>query len=120
MKTEHDYEVISQTINGKVCICSHCGGYHVDFKNLCFVFDYTAYIRFCSCFLNLEESDSSQRLKYPGTKEFRVSVNHRNLVLVFNREEIGELKNLLGSGHFFTADNHFIRYQCFEKLFSDN
>ncbi|WP_152973299.1 DUF6686 family protein [Lacinutrix mariniflava] len=91
----HNIKTISKVSSGELSICKDCKIYHLEFNNICFEFNEEQYIKFKNYLLNIEAD--YWEIKYAHSKVKRkipIPSLQPNLVLMFNRQEIAELKTL--------------------------
>tara|TARA_B100000795_G_scaffold88077_1_gene64061 strand:+ start:1988 stop:2341 length:354 start_codon:yes stop_codon:yes gene_type:complete len=90
-------KIISREKNGELSICKGCNNYNLIFNNILFQFDETQLNQFKKY---ISELDLEYWLEYNScTTQIRkipVTTFHENLILIFNSDEIKELKTLLG------------------------
>ena len=91
----HNVKTISKVSSGELSICENCNIYHLEFNNIYFEFTQHQYHRFKSYLLSIEEdyweemyADAKVKRKIP------IPSIQENLVLMFNKQEILELKAL--------------------------
>ncbi len=90
-------EIYSETRNGKVFRCSSCNQIHIEYKNLNFNFSNAEYDFFANYFLKLDGDLWEERNKDTHySRKIIVPVSHKNLNIILNKEELEELKILLG------------------------
>ncbi len=89
-------KIISRVKNGELSICKGCKAYSLIFNNIYFQFDKNQLEQFRDYILKIDidywldhNSCTVQKRKIP------VATYHQNLILVFDRYEIEELKELL-------------------------
>lgn len=88
--------IINQTINGRIYKCSECNKIHVEYKNLYFSFNNKEYHNFQNYIQNLDgQYWVRQNKDHSSERKIHIPINHPNLVMNFNLEELGELKELL-------------------------
>ncbi|MUU79414.1 DUF6686 family protein [Winogradskyella endarachnes] len=88
-------KTISKVSNGELSICKNCNVYHLEYNNIYFEFTVKQYEQFKNYLLNIEpdywedryaDADLKRKIPIPSLQS--------NLVLMFNRQEISELKYL--------------------------
>ncbi len=89
-------KIISKVKNGEITRCNACKMYHLSFYNIYFEFNEKQLIKFRKHISkinpdNWEKSYSNLR----GKRKIPIQTLHQNLYLIFNREELNELKSLL-------------------------
>ena len=97
---------ISKVNSGELSICDNCNVYHLEFNNIYFEFTTEQYKQFKSYLLAIEEEYWEN--KYASAKVKRkipIPSLQSNLVLMFNRQEMKELKFL-----FCNQNNAFENY----------
>lgn len=88
-------KTISKVTSGELSICTNCNVYHLEFNNIYFEFSEAQYKQFKKYLLAIEEVYWEN--KYVDAKVKRkipIPSLQSNLVLMFNRQEIKELKSL--------------------------
>ncbi|WCO02670.1 DUF6686 family protein [Psychroserpens ponticola] len=88
-------KVLSKVSHGELSICNECKLYHLEFNNVYFEFTTAQFKRFKNFILTLDEA--YWETKYANAKVSRkipIPSKQTNLVLMFNRYEIRELKQL--------------------------
>ena len=91
------HRIISQTKNGKVFKCRNHGKFLIEYKNLSYTFDEEEYNFFKNYFLTLDP-EKWERINAESfyKRKIHVPIGHRNFTTVFHKQEILELKRLLG------------------------
>lgn len=89
-------KVISKVENGEITKCTACKIYHLSFYNIYFEFNKKQLIKFRKHIAEIdpnywEKSHSNIR----GTRKIPIQTLHQNLYLIFNKQELKELNNLL-------------------------
>ena len=88
-------EIISTVKSGELTKCKQCNIYHLSFNNIYLEFSFKEFERFRTYILDIDTeyweakyatSNIKRKIPIPSMQE--------NLVLLFKREEIGELKLL--------------------------
>jgi hypothetical protein len=88
-------KTISKVSNGELSICENCKIYHLEYNNIYFEFTEKQYDQFKTYLLNIESDYWEDR--YAGAnvnRKIPIPSLQSNLVLMFNRQEISELKFL--------------------------
>ncbi|WP_055444253.1 DUF6686 family protein [Lacinutrix himadriensis] len=91
-------KTISKVTSGELSICTKCNVYHLEFNNIYFEFSEAQYKQFKK-YLFAIDSEYWEN-KYGDAKVKRkipVPSLQSNLVLMFNRQEIKELKSLFSN-----------------------
>ena len=86
---------LAVTSSGKLSVCEGCQFFHFIFNNLYFEFDVDQYLSFKDYLYNIEIDYWEH--KYAScdlSRRIPISVSQENLILMFNRFEILELKKL--------------------------
>lgn len=104
----HSLKILSKGKSGNLSVCQDCEVYHLEFNNLYFEFDKDKFKQFQHFLLEVDSeywetkyanANISRKIPIPSVQE--------NLVLMFNRQEIQELKALMlykKSNRFLTVD----------------
>lgn len=96
----HNIKTISKVKSGELSICENCNVYHLEFNNIYFEFTTKQFKQFKD-YLDTIEIGFWER-KYTCSKMKRkipIPSLQRNLVLMFNRQEICELICLFSLGN---------------------
>lgn len=91
-------EAISKTSKGELNFCRNCQQFHLEFNNIYFEFTPIEYKQFRKYVL-LIESEFWER-KYANAnvrRKIPIPTLQENLVLMFNRQEVAELKALISN-----------------------
>ena len=102
----YSVKVLSKVSHGELSVCTECNLYHLEFNNVYFEFTTAQYKRFKNFILTLDETYWEN--KYANVRVRRkipIPSKQANLVLMFNRFEIRELKQL-----FKLATTNSLRY----------
>lgn len=94
----HNIKTISKVSSGELSICEQCKIYHLEFNNICFELTAKQYVKFKKFLLAIEVDYWEN--KYANakiTRKIPIPSLQPNLVLMFNRHEIAELKTLFCS-----------------------
>ncbi len=92
----HSLKKLSKGNSGELLICEQCNIYHLEFNNMYFEFNTEQFEHFKSYVLAVdclywecmyEKANFKRKIPIPSMQE--------NLVLMFNRQEMAELKSLL-------------------------
>ena len=87
---------IGKVKSGELTLCTKCNHYHLTFNNIFFEFTEKEYIQFKKYILHLDTSYWNENYPCPKVKKnIPIPTLQGNLVLLFNQQEIEELKNLL-------------------------
>lgn len=100
-------KTISKVKSGELSICCQCLIYHLEFNNIYLEFDQKEFEQFKTYILDIEMDYWEH--KYASAKVKRkipIPSMQQNLVLMFKRQEINELKTLLLniSNHIYTTE----------------
>lgn len=88
-------KTISKGKNGELSLCVNCKIYHLEFNNLYFEFDYRQYIQFKEYLKTIDAQFWEYKYaKSTFKRKIPIPSVQPNLVLMFNRQEIEELKDL--------------------------
>ena len=98
----HKIKTISKVKRGEITYCSSCGMYHLSFNNIYFEFNRKQLLKFRKHIAEIdadiwEKSYANIR----GNRKIPVQTLHQSLYLIFNKEELIELRALL------EIDTHF-------------
>lgn len=86
---------IGKVKSGELTVCINCHRYHLTFNNIFFEFTKKEYIQFKKYILQLDTSYWNENYPYPKVKKnIPIPTLQGNLVLLFNQQEIEELKKL--------------------------
>ncbi|CAI8404866.1 MAG: Uncharacterised protein [Flavobacterium sp. SCGC AAA160-P02] len=91
-------KTIAKGKSGELTVCTNCHHYHLTFNNIFFDFTKKEFFQFKKYIFQLDTEYWNEN--YPCTKVKRnipVPTLQENLVLLFNQQEIEELKNLFSS-----------------------
>ncbi|MDC3285164.1 hypothetical protein OAU94_01830 [Flavobacteriaceae bacterium] len=88
-------KTIGKVKSGELTLCTKCNHYHLTFNNIFFEFTEKEYIQFKKYILHLDTSYWNENYPCPKVKKnIPIPTLQGNLVLLFNQQEIEELKNL--------------------------
>ncbi|WP_452230418.1 MULTISPECIES: DUF6686 family protein [unclassified Lacinutrix] len=88
-------KTISKVSSGELSICTHCNIYHLEFNNIYFEFTEVQYKQFKRYLLALEpEYWENKYVDAKVKRKIPIPSLQSNLVLMFNRQEVAELKAL--------------------------
>lgn len=92
----HKIKIITKIKNGELSFCEGCNQYTLQFNNLCFQFDKNQLLHFRS-YISKIDVDYWLNAYSCTTQKRKIHVNtlHQNLVLIFNKEEMEDLRGLL-------------------------
>ena len=91
----HNITTISKIRSGELSKCIRCNVYHLEFNNLFFEFGLNELKRFRKYLFDLDIDYWETKYACPKRKrKIPVPSTQRNLILMFNRREIEELKSL--------------------------
>ncbi|MBI9067382.1 MAG: hypothetical protein JEZ09_08830 [Salinivirgaceae bacterium] len=90
--------IINETKNGKVFICKSCKKIHVEFNNLNFNFTKEEFYHF-SRYISQVNGEYWEKVNTDSTyrRKILIPLDHKNLNLLLNKEELEEMKILLKS-----------------------
>lgn len=92
----HKIKNISKVKNGQLTICETCNKYHLIFNNIFFEFYPIEFISFKKYILQLEvDLWENKKIGINMTRKIPIPTNQENLVIMFDRQEIEELKTLI-------------------------
>ncbi len=87
---------ISKTSQGELSLCKNCKHFHLEFNNIYFEFTVNEFKQFKQYILNLEADFWECKYASAGiTKKIPIPTLQDNLVLMFNRQEVNQLKTLV-------------------------
>ncbi len=92
----HKIKILSKVKSGTLSLCKQCAIYHLEFNNIYFEFSIKELQHFKEYMLTIdleywEEKYSCNMIK----RKIPIPSTQQNLVLMFNRQEMSELKSLL-------------------------
>lgn len=88
--------IIQKTNNGKVFKCFKCNLIHIEFKNLNFNFTDSQYKHFAEYIMKINGEEWESRNKDSSySRKILIPVGSQNINIMFNNEELTELKCLL-------------------------
>jgi len=89
----NNIKVLSKVSNGELSICRGCNIYHLEFNNIYFEFTRHQYEQFKSYLMGLEAEYWEEKYANANVKrKIPIPSIQENLVLMFNREELQQLK----------------------------
>lgn len=94
----HKIKILSKTKNGEFTFCKNCKIFHLEYNNIYLEFTKKEFLKFKSYVNELEIAFWED--KYACTRLRRkipIPTQQSNLVLMFNRQELTELKVLLNT-----------------------
>jgi hypothetical protein len=92
----HKIITISKVKSGIITKCNHCQNYHLTFNNIYFEFNRKQLIKFRDKILEINpDSWEKSYSNLKGKRKIPIQTLHQNLFLIFDREELNELKSLL-------------------------
>ena len=113
--------VMSQISSGKIFKCLTCDKFHIEYKNLNFVFSKAEFENFRDYFLKLDaEYWECLNKDTFYNRKIMVPIGHRNFTALFNIEEIYELKSLFLSIQQHKQNNEFLNTKNIEARLSIN
>ena len=91
-------KTIGKVKSGELTVCLKCYHYHLTFNNIFFEFTKKEYIQFKKYIFQLNTEYWNENYPCPKVKKnIPIPTLQGNLVLLFNQQEIEELKKLLSS-----------------------
>lgn len=91
-------KTIGKVKSGELTVCLKCYHYHLTFNNIFFEFTNKEYIQFKKYIFQLNTEYWNENYPCPKVKKnIPIPTLQGNLVLLFNQQEIEELKKLLSS-----------------------
>lgn len=96
MCKNNNTKIIARVKNGELSYCFGCKNYNLIYNNLCFQFDKNQLLQF-RYYINQIDVDYWLDCYSCTTRKRKIPINtlHQNLILMFNKEEIEDLKLLL-------------------------
>jgi hypothetical protein len=89
---------IGKVKSGELTLCTKCNHYQLTFNNIFFEFTEKEYIQFKKYILHLDTSYWNENYPCPKVKKnIPIPTLQGNLVLLFNQQEIEELKKLFNN-----------------------
>ncbi len=90
------HKIINRSLNGKVFKCSCCNKMYIEFNNMMFTFHETEFQSFVDYIISVDpEKWEKENRKSPLDRKIAISVSHRSILFILNRNELEELKELL-------------------------
>lgn len=94
----HNLKIIAKVKNGELSLCKECNIYHLEFNNIYFEFNIQQFKYFKTYLLGIDSQFWEQKYACASFKrKIPIPSMQDNLVLMFNRQEIEELKTLISS-----------------------
>lgn len=94
----HNLEILSIVKSGELSFCKECHIYHLEFNNIYFEFTVQQFEYFRAYLLGIDSQFWEQKYACASFKrKIPIPSMQDNLVLMFNRQEIEELKILIRS-----------------------
>ncbi len=91
-------KTIAKVRSGELSICCQCHIYHLEFNNIYLEFNENEFEQFKNYILNIEMAYWEEKYAYAKVKrKIPIPSLQKNLVLMFKREEINELKTLVAN-----------------------
>jgi len=88
-------KTIGKVKSGELTVCTNCDHYHLTFNNIFFEFTKKEYIQFKRYIFLLDTEYWNKNYPCPKVKRnIPVPTLQENLILLFNQQEIEELKKL--------------------------
>lgn len=88
-------KILSKVSHGELSLCTDCNMYHLEYNNIYFEFTSAQFKRFREFVLTLQEEYwETKYAKAKVKRKIPIPSKQANLVLMFNRYEIRELKKL--------------------------
>lgn len=93
-------EAINKTSKGELNFCKNCQQFHLEFNNIYFEFTPVEYNQFRKYVMFIETEYWEHKYANANVKrKIPIPTLQENLVLMFNRQEIKELKALVTNKH---------------------
>ncbi len=86
---------INETRKGRLFVCTLCNGIHLEFGNVSLKFDQKEFIEFRKHLGNLDINNSNKKLYMNEKGKIVFVTSHPEIVLLFAREEVEEIKSLI-------------------------
>ncbi|WP_111308949.1 DUF6686 family protein [Confluentibacter sediminis] len=92
----HSLVTISKVKSGELTFCNTCNSYHLEFNNLYFELNSIQFIKLKNFLLEIDIAYWEINYAHTGFKrKIPITSMNQNIVLMFNRQEIEELKTLV-------------------------
>ena len=94
-------KLLAKVKSGELTVCLDCNHYHLTFNNIFFEFTYEEYVYFKKYINQLDTAYWNENYPCPRVnKNIPVPTLQGNLVLLFNQQEIEELRILFNDGDY--------------------
>ena len=94
-------KLLAKVKSGELTLCLDCNHYHLTFNNIFFEFTYEEYVYFKKYINQLDTAYWNENYPCPRVnKNIPVPTLQGNLVLLFNQQEIEELRILFNDGDY--------------------
>lgn len=111
----HNLKIIGTVKSGELSFCKSCNIYHLEFNNIYFEFNLQQFNYFKTYILAIDSQFWEQKYACASFKrKIPIPSMQDNLVLMFNRQEIEELKSLINGD---TATNTIINVDDIDYTF---
>ncbi|GER58417.1 DUF6686 family protein [Patiriisocius marinus] len=92
----HQIKIIAKNTNGELSICENCKVYHLTFNNLYIEFDFEEMLSFKNFVIGIEVDYWETKYNCMSMKrKIPIQTQQSNLVMIFNRQELASLRDLL-------------------------
>ncbi len=94
-------KLVGKVKSGELTVCLDCNHYHLTFNNIFFEFTNDEYLYFKKYIIQLDTEYWNENYPYPKVKKnIPIPTLQGNLVLLFNQQEIEELRTLFNNGSY--------------------
>ena len=94
-------KLLAKVKSGELTLCTNCNHYHLTFNNIFFEFTSEEYIYFKKYISQIDTTYWNENYPCPRVKRnIPVPTLQGNLVLLFNQQEIEELKTLFDNNEY--------------------
>lgn len=94
----HNLKILATAKSGELSFCKQCNIYHLEFNNIYFEFSISQFKYFQAYLLTINSQFWEQKYACASFKrKIPIPSMQNNLVLMFNRQEIEELKTLVST-----------------------
>lgn len=92
----HSLKIISKVKSGELSLCKDCNIYHLEFNNIYFEFNVQQFNFFKAYLIEIDSQFWEKKYACSNFKrKIPIPSMQDNLILMFNRQEIEELKTLI-------------------------
>ena len=94
-------KLVGKVKSGELTVCLDCNHYHLTFNNIFFEFTNDEYLYFKKYIIQLDTEYWNEIYPHPKVKKnIPIPTLQGNLVLLFNQQEIEELRALFNNGSY--------------------